>query len=83
MTELDIKLYVEVAETNLTNIYSTICFLIIPFFFMGYRICYLCVFNLLVAEIIYTIASINVRPFNSIGGSKPDFFVLLKQKLTM
>ena len=29
----------------------------------------------------YTIASINVRPFSTTGGSRPDFFVLLKQKL--
>ena len=29
----------------------------------------------------YTIASTNVRPFSSIGGSKPDCLFLLKQKL--
>ena len=29
----------------------------------------------------YTIASISVRPFSTTGGSRPDFFVLLKQKL--
>lgn len=29
----------------------------------------------------YTIASISVRPLSSIGGSKPDCLVLLKQKL--
>ena len=28
-------------------------------------------------------ASISVRPFTSTGGSKPDCFVLLKQKLTI
>ena len=32
---------------------------------------------------VHTIASINVCPFNSTGGSKPDFLVLLKQKLSI